>query len=339
MSVNGKDHITLSGDVSIFLSALKYADGNNSYEDIINILSMDGFELNESTEVLKFAIDENILKENDYWSLRNAEYSLDLYSYEKWDRQIRNFMSLPGIDAKDAISFQQKIQDSHVCILGVGGVGSYLSLSFSMMGVGNISIIDFDSIELSNTSRQVLYTEKEIGLNKIDVAKTEIIKHNPRTKVAAVNKQIKKDVDLVDALEEIYTEFESYPDLLLVAADTPRDSINFIVDEVCSKLNISHFNLGPTGFHQIMIGPLCIPGKTRSYTELIGDNKVTLATPDIENINKRMTPNIMDSFNALAAKSGAIEAIKHLTGYCEPAIIEKFIILDTFDWSVNIHEF
>ena len=65
---------------------------------------------------------------------------------------------------------QQKLKDSTILIIGVGGLGSTVSMVLARSGVGHLVIADFDTVSLSNIHRQLLYSPKDIGKNKVDVA-------------------------------------------------------------------------------------------------------------------------------------------------------------------------
>jgi len=66
---------------------------------------------------------------------------------------------------------QQKLKAAHVLIIGAGGLGCPVVQSLAGMGVGNIGIVDFDKVSLSNLHRQTIYKYDDIGLWKCDVAK------------------------------------------------------------------------------------------------------------------------------------------------------------------------
>lgn len=339
VAVNGKDMITLSGDYQNFLECLELADGSKSCQSIISELSQNGRNPADTHEILTFCMDENIIKSTGYSDLRRGQVSLDEYSYTKWDRQIRNFASLPEIDDQQAVTYQKNLEEAHIAILGVGGVGSYVALGMAMMGTGTLSIIDFDSIELSNTSRQVLYTEDLIGQLKVDAAKAQIQKHNPRTNVIALNRQVKTSGDVDAILEEIESHAGSLPDLLFIAADTPRGLIHYLVDESCYKQGVPSFNLGPHGFCELTIGPMSVPGVTPSYSERAPKSFMVDGNLSVQHINNRFSPNIMDPYNAMVAKMGVIEAVKFITGYQETAILNTAITLNTSTWEISRHDY
>lgn len=108
----------------------------------------------EFHEIFQTLIDNNVVKLKT-----ESMHQLSDKELMKYDRQIKSFATLQGNNINDAIRFQEKIKSSSVGILGVGGVGSYVAYGLTSMGIGKLTLIDYDHIELSNTSRQMLYTE------------------------------------------------------------------------------------------------------------------------------------------------------------------------------------
>ena len=91
------------------------------------------------------------------------------------------------------ISGQRKIFNSKILIIGAGGLGCPLMLYLSYSGVGNLGIIDDDKIEISNLSRQVLYTKKDLGKLKVLVSKKIIKNINRKINVKTYAKKIDKN--------------------------------------------------------------------------------------------------------------------------------------------------
>ena len=81
------------------------------------------------------------------------------------ERYIRQTM-IPGIGEAG----QEKLKNAKVLIVGIGGLGSPISLYLTAAGVGQIGLIDDDIVSKSNLQRQILYTEAEIGQSKVECA-------------------------------------------------------------------------------------------------------------------------------------------------------------------------
>lgn len=78
---------------------------------------------------------------------------------------------------------QEKLKNAKVLIIGVGGGGSAVALYLGAAGVGTIGLVDPDSVELSNLSRQIIYSHRDIGRLKVEAAKERILANNPDIQV------------------------------------------------------------------------------------------------------------------------------------------------------------
>lgn len=77
----------------------------------------------------------------------------------------------------------EKLKKAHVIVFGVGGVGSYTTESLARSGVGEISIVDFDVVDITNINRQVIALHSTIGRKKVEVMKERINDINPNINV------------------------------------------------------------------------------------------------------------------------------------------------------------
>jgi adenylyltransferase/sulfurtransferase len=120
---------------------------------------------------------------------------------------------LPQIDVEG----QQKIIDSTMLIIGMGGLGSPTALYLAAAGVGHIIIADFDQVELSNLQRQIIHRTSDIGDDKVNSAKSKLLELNPNIKVTIANELVHtdnlssliKDVDIVlDGTDNFESRFE-----------------------------------------------------------------------------------------------------------------------------------
>jgi molybdopterin/thiamine biosynthesis adenylyltransferase len=66
---------------------------------------------------------------------------------------------------------QKKLKGSHIVIAGVGGLGCSSATYLTAAGVGHITLVDFDVIELSDLNRQILYGEEDLGERKVALLK------------------------------------------------------------------------------------------------------------------------------------------------------------------------
>lgn len=77
----------------------------------------------------------------------------------------------------------EKLQNAHMAVFGVGGVGGYVVEALARSGVGQFDLIDNDTVALSNINRQIIATHSSVGKYKVDVMKERILDINPAAKV------------------------------------------------------------------------------------------------------------------------------------------------------------
>jgi len=100
----------------------------------------------------------------------------------RYGRQIM----LPQVDIKG----QQRLLDSCVIIFGIGGLGSPVALYLAACGIGEIVIVDDDSVELTNLQRQIIHSSKRIGQLKVNSAAEAMNSLNPEINVSVIAERI-----------------------------------------------------------------------------------------------------------------------------------------------------
>ena len=92
---------------------------------------------------------------------------------------------LPEID----INGQELIKKSRVLLIGLGGLGSPISMYLAAAGVGELVLVDFDKVDLTNLQRQILHRTKDIDRFKTDSAKEHLHELNPDIRVCCSGKK------------------------------------------------------------------------------------------------------------------------------------------------------
>jgi tRNA A37 threonylcarbamoyladenosine dehydratase len=106
-----------------------------------------------------------------------------------------------------------KLQNSHITIVGLGAVGSHVAEALCRAGIGNLKLVDFDKIEISNLNRHIHATESTLGLLKTEVVKSKLLDINPNCNIETLEVFVHTDtmnsiiggttdilVDAIDAL-------------------------------------------------------------------------------------------------------------------------------------------
>lgn len=82
----------------------------------------------------------------------------------------------------------RKLQNSNIIIFGLGGVGSYTAEALARSGIGKMTVVDKDTIDITNINRQLYALHSTVGKPKAEVARTRILDINPECEVTAVAK-------------------------------------------------------------------------------------------------------------------------------------------------------
>lgn len=105
------------------------------------------------------------------------------------DRQLLRYSRHLLLDEL-GIEGQQKLLDARALILGAGGLGSPVALYLASAGVGHLTIVDDDSVDLTNLQRQIMHTEARVGLPKVDSARQAISAINPDVVVETIAERV-----------------------------------------------------------------------------------------------------------------------------------------------------
>lgn len=115
-----------------------------------------------------------------------------------------------GIGRLYGVAGLERLSQAHVCVIGIGGVGSWAAEALARSGIGAISLIDMDDICVTNTNRQIHAQNGNIGKLKVDAVAERILVINPECQVKAV-------MDFVtpkNMAELITTEFDYVVDCI-----------------------------------------------------------------------------------------------------------------------------
>jgi molybdopterin/thiamine biosynthesis adenylyltransferase len=114
------------------------------------------------------------------------------------------------------VNGQQKLKKAKVVIVGLGGLGTVSALYLSLVGVGKLTLVDQDTVEINNLHRQVLYSLSDLRYPKVEAAERRIKQINPEVTVNAVPENVRSenvasivaDADcVVDGLDNMQTRY------------------------------------------------------------------------------------------------------------------------------------
>ncbi|EAN1246969.1 HesA/MoeB/ThiF family protein [Salmonella enterica] len=197
-----------------------------------------------------------------------------------------------------AIEGQQKLLNSHVLIVGLGGLGSPAALYLAGAGIGKLTLVDDDDVHLSNLQRQILFTTDDIAHPKAQAAKLRLAQLNPGSKLIVLQQRLTGDV-LKNAV--------AHADVVLDCTDNmaTRQEIN----AACVALNTPLISASAVGFGgQLMV--LTPPWEQGCYRCLWPD--------DVEPERNCRTAGIVGPVVGVMGTLQALEAIKLLSGIETP---------------------
>lgn len=198
-----------------------------------------------------------------------------------------------------------------VLILGCGGIGSHVAWNLTVLGVGNIILVDYDKIEVSNLNRQLLYDITDVKRLKTEVLKEKLQKINPLVKIHVVNERI----DSEEAIDRIVGGCN--PDVIVKGVDSPIYFATWL-DSVCKKYKKKYVAGILSGTAQ-MIGPTYIPGKTAPYGDFMvvdqTKDKIAGIGPSLGFVMYQMAGEISEEVFKLLTDKGELKYTNRIVLY------------------------
>lgn len=183
------------------------------------------------------------------------------------------------------IEAQEKLKLANVLIVGCGGIGCTTAELLARAGVGQITLIDADTIEMSNLQRQIAYVEDNIGFYKSEILAKRLQKINPYIRVES--QTVKLDQSNAEQLI-------SNQDLVLDGCD--NFTTRYLVNQICKQFNVPLISASAIGFQGQLF---MVEGESACYECLF---------PKEQHANENLrcadsgvlatTPNVMASLQA-----------------------------------------
>ena len=251
----------------------------------------------------------------EYDALADAEL-------RRYDRQRRYFADIApdGLTAPDC---QLRLRSARVVVLGVGGLGTWAALSLACCGVGELTLLDGDVVEISNLNRQVLYSDEDIGRPKAAVAAAAIERFNPGVSAVPVMCTL--------GTPEAVAEAVRGSSFVVDAADRPAHDIERWVNAACFEhgvpyITMSHF----PPFARV--GPMYVPGETGCFNCQERAYRRSYELDDHLVEQRRGSPSPAATLGPVCAFVGgqvALDVVHQLTGLCPPASKGSVRVFDT----------
>ncbi len=216
-------------------------------------------------------------------------------------------LALPGFGQ----AAQQKLKDTRVLVVGVGGLGAPLLSYLVAAGVGTVGLVDFDVVDASNLHRQVLFTEDDVGRTKVEVAAERLRRQNPHVQLQIHNTKLTSDNALA-----IIREYD------IVADGSDNFATRYLVNDACvllGKVNVYAAIFRFEGQVAVFNYPNDRGERSPNYRDLFPQPPLPGTVPSCaEGGVLGVLPGIVGSLQAN-------EVIKVITGLGEPLVGRLFL--------------
>ncbi len=209
----------------------------------------------------------------------------------------------------------RKLQEARVLVIGCGALGSLCSMYLAASGVGNLTIADFDTVDLSNLQRQLFFTEEETGRKK-----SELLGQRIRLLNSTVN------LDIVSHLIDRRYAETHFPEFDFIVDGSDNPSTKLMTDRYCFEADVRNCIGGVREFSgQVMSWR---PGSPR-FSSVFGQ----------EDCGAGFTPcsigGVVGPAAGVVASVQASECIKAITGAGE-CLYGKVLFFDMRSNSFNV---
>ena len=133
---------------------------------------------------------------------------------------------------------QERLKKAHIFIAGAGGLGSPISIYLAVAGVGTITIVDMDVVDLTNLNRQILHFDRDVGKKKTASAEEKLRELNPDITINAIDVKIEESnaIKLIGRADGIVDAMDNYP-------------TRYLLNDVAIAKKIPLFHGGIRGFY------------------------------------------------------------------------------------------
>lgn len=323
----GDTDLELAGDGGSIAALLRLLDGRHTITDLTEALRRQRFSVDESlvAEAVRELDAENLIDDQ-----RAIEAALGPDDVERYARQLACFADMFG-GADQALAAQQRLEQATVCLLGLGGLGSWAAWALASAGIGRLIGVDGDVVELSNLNRQILYREADLAASKALSAGAALTSFN--------SSLVFEPVDRVLDGPEAVAEVVAGADVVLDSLDTPAHDISRWVNAGCQRAGVALIGMSqhpPT----LRIGPMYVPGRTGCFAcqELRYREDYPLYGA-LETSEQLAVPSA--TFGPACAIVGAMvasEVVRWLAGVARPATLGATLLLDMASLTVTREE-
>ncbi|GAA4512439.1 MULTISPECIES: ThiF family adenylyltransferase [Nonomuraea] len=283
---------------------LTLMDGTRDIEQICADFVADSPEVERENvrEIVEALISEGFIEDAE----AEPPANLSARELERYARARHFYSWIDTVPRESPYTVQSKIKQAKVGLLGVGGTGSAVAAGLVASGIGALHLADFDDVQESNLTRQLLYTEQDIGESKVERAVARLRAMNSLVKVTGSELKATGTDDIAALMADC--------DVFVLCADEPDPDIKIWTNEAALRT-------GTPWFVSFYGGPMAVvgsfhPGETGCWRCMRGDeDRKKQATGQRDLITHESWPNAVIAASAnISGHLCALEIIYHLGG-------------------------
>lgn len=301
---------------------LQYIDGTNSIEQIKAKSGINIYEIEKLIEELKKA---NIICDTIVTATHNIP--------TRFSTQLNFFADFEAEISREEM--QERLNSSHAMIVGLGGVGTWVAYGLALAGVGTLTLIDPDIIEEGNLNRQCLFTNSDIGMPKAETVAMKLSEISSTSKYHVFRKKITTSHECVT--------FAENTNIIINCADEPNtDKMNRVITEAGHAISIPHVLCGGYDGHLGFIGPTVIPGQSACwycYEQSLDRQLNRAGYEQLMVTESHFKGGNIGAISAIVANYHTLEAIKVLSGFARPAMLNRAAELDFLTFDIHFRHF
>lgn len=226
-------------------------------------------------------------------------------SYDRYARQI----ILKGFGEEA----QSKMSNTHIIVVGAGGLGCPVLQYLVSAGIGKITIVDDDKVALHNIHRQVLYDESNIGEFKVEVAKRKLNLLNSEVEVIAISKRLNQQLAM-----------KLFPSAFIVVDATDNFATRYLINDACVLMK-KPLVFGAVTMHE---GQVAVFNCNTTDEECSVNYRDLFPIPPSEDsVLNCAEAGVLGPLPGMIGSMQAMEVIKLVTGIGQP-LINKLLTYD-----------
>ena len=229
------------------------------------------------------------------------------------DEQLLRYSRHLLLDEID-IAGQERLLNSHVLVIGAGGLGCPVLQYLATSGIGTLGIVDFDQVELHNLHRQILYAEDTVGTPKVVSAKASLERLNPNVDYLIIEEKLTSE-----NAEKIVSKF----DVIVDGCD--NFTTRYLVNDTCVKLG------KPLVYGSILKFEGQIAVFNHKGSKSLRD--LFPLPPNPEDVPNCSLNGVLGTLPGIIGTMMAQETLKLIMEL--PTLQNELVLLDTLHWQFN----